>query len=118
MNDAAAGRHPIDLAGADRLRSPEAVAMHDFSVNQEGQSREPNVGMRPHVDSLAFTQDCRSKVIEEDERADHSMARMGKGTTDREATQIDAAGHNDQLDGLAGRFVAWGGVLAGEERHD
>src|SRR5437867_1166142 len=49
MNDAAAGRHPVDLAGADGLRGPEAVAMHDFAIKQEGEGREPDVGMRPNV---------------------------------------------------------------------
>jgi hypothetical protein len=73
--------------------------------------------MRPHVDSLAFAQHCRPKVIKEDERADHSMTGMREGTANREAAKIDAAWHNDQLDRLAGRFVAWGRVLAGEERH-
>src|SRR5262249_53731822 len=67
-----------------------------------------------NIDSLAFEQHCRSKVVEEDERADHSMTGVGESTADREATEIDAAWNNDQFDGLAGRLVAWGGVLPGK----
>ena len=35
MHDAAAGGHPVDLAGTDRLRRAEAVAMHDLAVEQD-----------------------------------------------------------------------------------
>src|SRR4051794_10207845 len=30
MRDAASGRHPVELAGADRLLGTETVAVHDF----------------------------------------------------------------------------------------
>ena len=53
MHDAAAGGHPVDLAGPDRHGGAEAVAVHDLAVEQVGHGGEPDMRMRPHVDALA-----------------------------------------------------------------
>ena len=72
MNDAATRGHPVDLAWTDRGGGPEAVAMHDLAVEQEGDGGEADMGMRPHVDALAGAELRRPEVIEEDERPDHA----------------------------------------------
>src|SRR5262249_7721173 len=117
MNDAAARRHPVDLAGTDRLCVAEAVAMHDFSVKQESQCRESDMRVRPNIDALAVAQDGRSKMVEEDERADHSTSGVREGPADREAAEIDAARHDDLINRLAGWLVTRSGVLAREGCH-
>src|SRR5262245_66619006 len=63
MNDAASRRHPVDLAGADRLRGAEAVAMHDLAVKQEGQCREADMRVWPYIDALAVPQEDRKSVV-------------------------------------------------------
>ena len=117
MNDAASRRHPVDLAGADRLRGAEAVAMHDLAVKQEGQRGKPDMRVWPNIDALAVPQHGRSKVVEEDEGADHSTLRVRESAADRKAAEIDAARHDDLINRLAGRLVAWGRVLAREGCH-
>src|SRR4051812_45590046 len=117
MNDAASRRHPVDLAGADRLRGAEAVAMHDFTVKQEGQRREPDMRVWPNVDALAVAQDGWSEMVEEDEGADHATPGVREGPAHREAAEIDAARHDDLINRIAGWFVTWCRVLAREGCH-
>src|SRR5882724_11883775 len=118
VNDAASRRHPVDLAGADRLRGAETVAMHDFAIKQEGQRCEPDMRVWPHIDALAVPQHGRSKVVEENEGADHSTLGVREGSADGEAAEIDAARHDDLINRIAGWFVTWGRVLAREGCHD
>src|SRR5262245_28038099 len=114
MNDAASRRHPVNFAGADRLCGAEAVAMHDLAVKQESQRREPDMRMGPDIDALAVPQYSRSKMVEEDERADHATLRVRQRPADRKTAEIDAARHDDLVDRIAGWFVTWGRVLARE----
>src|SRR5262245_4747027 len=118
MNDATSRRHPVDLAGADRLRGAEAVAMHDLAVEQEGQRRKPDMRVWPDIDALSVPQNGRSKVVEEDEGADHATLHVRERPADGEAAEIDAAWHDDLINCLAGWFVTCGRVLAGEGCHD
>jgi hypothetical protein len=50
VGDAPPGRHPVDLARADRLFRAHAVAVHDLAREQIGDRRQANMRMRPHVD--------------------------------------------------------------------
>ena len=52
MDDAAPGRHPVDLARADGHLRAEAVAVHDLAIEQIGHGRKPDVRVRAHVDAL------------------------------------------------------------------
>src|SRR6266581_5422864 len=91
--------------------------MHDFAVKQEGQRRQPDVRVRANIDALAVAQDGRSKVVEEDEGADHATLGMREGPADGKAAEIDAARHDDLINRLAGWFVTWGRVPAREGCH-
>src|SRR5207302_1445586 len=53
MNDPAPRRHPVHLAGADRLARTEAVPMHDFTGEKVGYRGETDVRMWAHGDALA-----------------------------------------------------------------
>ena len=72
MDDAAPGRHPVDVAGDDFLHRAEAVAMHDRAFEQIGDRGEADVRMRPHVEADAGLKRGRAHVVEEDERADQA----------------------------------------------
>ena len=75
MYNAAAGCHPVDFAGLDCHRGAKAVAMHDLAVEQISDCCESDMRMRPDVETIAGAEFSRAKMIEEDERADHSRAR-------------------------------------------
>src|SRR4029078_3023241 len=49
VGDSAAGGQPVDVAGTDRLRIAQAVAMEDAALEQVGDGREPDMRMRPHL---------------------------------------------------------------------
>src|SRR6185369_5068443 len=98
--DARARRHPVDLAGADRLLVAEAVAMDDFAVEEIGHGRKPDVRMRAHVDRArnAGREIDRSDVIEEHERPDHAPLMPGQDATDLEAAEVASSRIDDELD--------------------
>ena len=119
MHDAAARGHPVDLAGPDRRRGAEAVAVHDLAVEQIGDGGKPDMRMRPHVEAVAGAKFRRPEMIEEDEGPDHARARRRQRAAHREAVaEIDRARHHHLLDRLALILVAGGRVLAWEETHD
>ena len=117
MHDAAAGGHQVHVARMNRDGAAEAVAVHDLAVEQERDGGEPDMRMRPHVDALAGAEFDRPEVIEEDERADHAAAHMRQCAAHREAAEVDAARHDDEVDGVAGGLVAGSGIGAGCEAH-
>ena len=61
MDDAAAGGHPVDRASPYWHRGAKAVAVHDFTVEQIGEGRKPNVRMRPHIDALTLAETAGPK---------------------------------------------------------
>src|SRR6185312_13006924 len=77
MDDAAAGGHPIDRAGADRLHAAETVAMHDLALEKIGHGGEADMWMRPDIEARALREDGRAHMIEKDERPE--SAALGKG---------------------------------------
>ena len=88
MDDAAAGGHPVDIAGDDLLHGAEAVAMHDRAVEQIGDGREPDMRMRAHVESRAGHERCGTDVVEEDERADGSHGSRRQHAPHRETADV------------------------------
>ena len=100
MHDAAAGGHPVDLAGADRHVAAEAVAVDDLAVEQKRDGGEADMRMRPHVDAVARAEFGRPEVIEEDEGADHAPLDVRQRAADRQMPEIDAARHDDEVDGV------------------
>ena len=92
--------------------------MHDLAVEQVGDGGEPDVRMRPHVEAVAGAELGRAEMIEEHERPDHARLHRGQRAAHREAVaEVGGARHDDLLKGIAGKFVAGGRVLAGEETH-
>jgi hypothetical protein len=47
-----------------------------------------------HVDACAGSESSRTHVVEEDKRADHPAAAVGKDAPDLEATEVPAPGLN------------------------
>jgi hypothetical protein len=101
MDDAAARRHEIERAGHDRLRRAEAVAVHDFAIEEVGHRREPDVGMRAHIEALAEQKLVRSELVEEDEGPDHLPAGSGQGAANLEAAEVSRTRHDHLLDRIA-----------------
>ncbi len=88
MHDSAPGRHPVDLAGTDRLMRAEAVAVDDLALDQIRHRRQADVRMRTHVESLTGRHRLSAHLVEEGERSNHTARRRGKDATDSEATEL------------------------------
>jgi hypothetical protein len=97
MDDAAAGRHPVHIAGTDRLDAAHAVAMHHLAFQQIGQRRQADVRVRTHILALAAAEHRRSKMIEEDEGANHPPLRRRQRAANLEAVTKVANGWQDHL---------------------
>src|ERR1700680_1741973 len=118
MRNAAPGGHEIPRAGGDLARIAFAVAMHDAAVEQIGDRRQPDMGVRAHVQALAGTEFTRSHLIEEDERTDHLPSAVRQRAAHGKAVaEIPHARNDDQLERVAGPFVAEHGVLCGHPAH-
>src|SRR5262249_43930801 len=117
VHDAASRRHPIDLARTNGGSGAEAVAMHDLAVEQEGDPGKADMRMRPHVDALARAEMRRPEMVEEDERADHAPPGVRERAADVEMADIDAARHDDEIDGIGGAGITSRRILAREKAH-
>ena len=119
MHDAAAGGHPVHLAGADRHRGAETIAVHDLAVEQVADRGEPDMRVRPHVQPLAAAEFGRAEMVEKDEGADHARAHRRQGTAHGEAVaEVRSTGDDHIGERVAGIGVAGLGVCAGGETHD
>ena len=92
--------------------------MHDLALEQIGDGREPDVGMRAHVDTGADQELGRAHLIEEDERSDHLLARCGQRAAHLEAAEVAGTRHDHLLDGVAGEGIAGLGVVVGLPAHN
>ena len=70
MRNAAAGRHPVHVAGADRLHAAEIVAVLKGAFEQVGHRGQPDMRMRTHVDALTGREPGRADMVEEDKGPD------------------------------------------------
>src|SRR5690606_33694837 len=100
MRDPAAGRHPIHLAGLDRLLGAYAVAMHDLAREEVRDRRQTDVRMRTDIDVARDPrlEDERPHVIEEDERTDHSPPRVRQHPADVEPSEAPLPTRDHELD--------------------
>src|SRR5215471_7909365 len=96
MDDAAAGRHPVDVTGRDRLHVAEAVAMDDAALEEIGDGGEADMWMRAHVDAAADRELDRAELVKEDEGAHHAALRRRQHALHRE-TVAEIAGARKQL---------------------
>src|SRR3954463_5198393 len=104
MRDAAAGRHPVDLARPNRLDYAKTIAMLDFAFEQIRDRGQTNMRMRPHIDTCARRKLHRPHVIQKNKGPDHAPAAIWQDASDLEAAKISAAAVNDL------RYCAHSGV--------
>jgi hypothetical protein len=117
MRDAAARRHPVHVAGHDRHRAAEAVAMHDLAFEEIGDGGKPDVRVRAHVNALARAELRRSHVIEKDEGPDHAAAGRGQRAPNGKAAKVGGARHDHEFNCIARKRIAGLRVLGGEPTH-
>jgi hypothetical protein len=102
--------------GVERI--PLAVAVHDSAVEKIGNCCKPDMGMRANVHALAGDELHRSHLIEEDERADHLTSGVRQRTVHgKTAAQIAHARNDNQVERIAGPFVAEYRVLCRHPAH-
>ena len=117
MDDALAGRHPIHIAWRDDLRRAEAVAVHDFALEQVCHRGEPDMRMRPDADAFTKRELRGPHLVPEYERPHHLPPGGGERAADAEAAQIANPGHNHDLNRVAGPAVAGNRVFCGLPAH-
>ena len=91
MRDAAAGGHPVDLAGPDRLLGTHAVPMHDLAVEQIRDGGEADVGVRAHVDTGPGCECRRPHMVEKNKWPDRMPFGEGQHPPHVETAQIALA---------------------------
>src|ERR1700761_8043195 len=67
VGDAASGRHPVHVAGANGLSAAQAVTVQNLAVKQVGQGGKADVWMRPHVQPAADQELAWSHLVKENE---------------------------------------------------
>ncbi len=105
VDDTAAGRHPVDVAGPDHLVETEAVAVLDRTVEQIRDRGQADVRMRPHVHADAGRHLRGADVVEEHERPQVAPQDMRQEAGDLEMADVVDAGL-DRLE-LIGHGGLW-----------
>ena len=101
VGDAAAGGHPVDVAGPDHLVGAQGVAVADRPVPEEGHRGQADVRMRTHVQATAGLEYHWPHVVDEHERADAARLQGGDGAADPEAVaQVMLAWRDDRGHGV------------------
>ena len=97
MGDAAAGGHPVDVAGADDLFGAEGVAVVDRAAPQEGDRGQADVRMRAHVQATAGLEHHRAEMVDEHEGADAARLQGGDRASHHEtAAEVVHARFDDR----------------------
>jgi hypothetical protein len=105
MRDAATSDHPIDRAGLDQLRVAEGISVQEGALEQVGQGRQRDVGMRSHVESLPRREVHTTEVVVKDEGADQLARRRGQHAPHEETADVAGTRDDHEL-GLHGFFLA------------
>ncbi len=95
VRDAASGRHPVHLAGADDLQRAQAVAVRDLAAEQIAHRGQADVRVRTHVGGAVVLrrQRHRAGVVQEHEGADVTALRERQHAPHLEAmTEVGGAG--------------------------
>src|SRR5438445_7567093 len=87
MDDAAPGRHPVDVAGPNRLLRAEAVPVNDLTLEGVRHRRQANMRMRRHVEPLTHREPT-IHLVEEGVGADHAARRRWKDATDGDPAEV------------------------------
>ena len=85
--------------------------MENLAVEEIAHSRQPDMRMRPHIDTLPEQELRRSELIEEDERPDHLAACGRQGAAHAEAAEVLGGGHDHLVHGIAGKGVSRHGII-------
>ncbi|MNT36887.1 hypothetical protein D3C72_1729980 [compost metagenome] len=104
MGDAAAGGHPVDIAGADHLVRTQRVTVADGARPQIGDGGQADMRMRAHVDGRTGVHERRAHLVDEHERADAAGLQGGHCTAHFQAADVvhargDDGGHAGVLAG-------------------
>jgi hypothetical protein len=91
VHDPAPRGHPVHVAGPDRLIRPEAIFVHDLSLEEVRDRREVDVRMGTNIEPTARFELSRAEMIEENERADHAALDGGEQAPYRVSSEIARA---------------------------
>ena len=91
MGDAVAGRHQVDLAGADDLGVAQAIAVQHFAADHPGEGLQADVRMRADLHARRRGVG-RTGVVEKAPGADLAQGALGNGALDGNAAHIGGAG--------------------------
>ena len=92
---------------------PRLVPVHDLAVEQIGDGRQADVGMRPHIHAGRRRGTRRPHLVEEEKGPDHLPLRRGQRSPHLEAAEVTGAGHDHRLDGVAGELDRQAAVFGG-----
>src|SRR5262249_1689600 len=90
---------------------------HDLAFEQISHGCEPDMRMGPHIDALAGMEFRGAEMIEENEWPDHAPPGVRQRPADGEMADIDAARHDDKVDGICRVRIARRRILSGKEAH-
>jgi len=90
MNDAAPGRHPVEVARANRLERAEAVTVDNLAVEQVRHGGQADVRVRRDVEP-STRREGAVHLVEEGEGADHPARCGRKDAPDRDAAEVAGA---------------------------
>src|SRR5580658_4797414 len=113
MDDPAAGNHPVDLTGPNRLYGAEAVSMHDLAVEQVGNGGQADVRMRSYIEPGARPELRRTHLIEKYKWTNGAALTRGQRAAYMKAlTELAQRRNNDGLDPCHGRSQISPGLSA------
>src|SRR5579864_2511365 len=98
MHDAAAGGHPVHVAGNDLLLGPETVAVHDRAFEQVGDGRKADVRMRADIEAHTWREYRRTHMVEEDERSDEARRHRRQHTPHGKTADVAQMRLENRLD--------------------
>ncbi|MCR9247405.1 MAG: hypothetical protein NXI31_20435 [bacterium] len=73
VRDAVSGRHPVDRAGANRLRAAERVTVFELPGQAIGQCRQSDVGVWWYVEAVSGGQLDGAEFVEKHEGPDRAL---------------------------------------------
>ena len=88
VDDAAARRHPLDIAGAERAAIAEAVAVIDRARQHVGDGLDAAVRM-PGESSLELLRSIVAEVVEQQERIEVARVAEAEGAAEMDAGALD-----------------------------
>jgi hypothetical protein len=114
MDDALAGRHPVDLARTNGLGEAQVVAVHDLALEQIGQGRQADVRVGTDVDRFRARRELRrTHLVQKDEGPDHPPRMERQDAADLEPAEILAPRVDHHLDHVVSplnpKLIARGG---------